>query len=80
MREIAGVEIPRSAGRWIVSRLREVGRADDATAAASIEYGLDVDCPVDWLTEEERAAVAVVLVSAPSSLDALRSSLAGDNP
>jgi hypothetical protein len=63
VREIEGVEITNSDGRWIVARLRDVGRADDATAAVSIEHGLDFGYAIDWLTPAEKDAVMMVLAT-----------------
>ena len=76
--ELEGVTIARSDGRWIVARLREIGRADDATAAASIEFGLDSNLAIDWLTSGEKDAVMMVLSGAPDSLHPLRATLARD--
>ena len=77
--EIEGVSIADSDGRWIVARLREVGRADDATAAASIEHGLDTGNAIDWLSPGEKDAVMMVLADAPDSLRLLRVTLARDH-
>ena len=77
--EIEGVEITNSDGRWIVARLRDVGRADDATAAVSIEHGLDFGYAIDWLTPAEKDAVMMVLAMSPPSLRRLRDSLARDH-
>jgi hypothetical protein len=76
--EIEGVSITSRDGRWIVERLREVGRADDVTAAASIEHGLDNDIPIDWLTNAERLAVIMALIEAPGSFVELRATLAAN--
>ncbi len=78
MGEIEGVEISNSDGRWIVARLREVGRADDAIAASSIEYGLDFNYAIDWLTPAEKDAVIMVLATSPPSLWQLHDSLTAD--
>ncbi len=79
MREIEGVSITNQDGRWIVERLREIGRADDVTAAASIEYGVDNDIPVDWLNNAEKLSVMMILLDAPASLARLRDTLARDH-
>ncbi len=79
MRAIEGVSITNRDGRWIVDRLREIGRADDVTAAASIEYGLDNDIPVDWLNNAEKLSVMMILLDAPASLALLRDTLARDH-
>ena len=78
MGELEGVSITNREGRWILERLREVGRADDVTAAASIEHGLDNDIPIDWLTNAERLAVMMALIEAPESFVELRKALASN--
>ena len=78
MGEIEGVSITSRDGRWIVDRLREVGRADDVTAAASIEHGLDDGHPVDWLTNGEKDALLSALIDCPDGLGELRGALARD--
>ncbi len=76
VREIEGVTVSSRDGRWIIERLREIGRADDVTAAASIEHGLANNIPVDWLAEGEKISVMMALVDCPYGLAELRGTLA----
>lgn len=71
-------QVTRSAAWWLVDRLRVVGRADEATAAAALEHALTEDDPGVLLSEPERDAVLAVLDDPPQSLLRLRIALARD--
>ena len=72
------VVTPEDAAK-IVELLRARGKADDITAAAAIEHGLEPDLYTVLLTPAERVAVLTVLVDPPDSLTALRGMLARDS-
>ena len=77
MARIAGVTISSTEAEWLIEALRQIGRADDVTAAHAIERALANLAPVDDLTTAERLAVLGVLVD-PPNLGELRAKLARD--
>lgn len=81
MAHIEGVAVSDGDAWWIVSCLRAVGRADDATAAFAIELALGAadDVDVDWLTPSQKDAILLALAGAPDSLLPLRSALAHEH-
>ena len=77
MARIAGVSISSTEAKWLIEALRQIGRADDVTAAHAIERAVANLAPVDDLTRAERRAVLGVLVD-PPNLGELRAKLARD--
>jgi hypothetical protein len=75
---IQGEFISQASARWLVDRLRAVGRADDVTAAWAIEQSLNDDLVVPELEEAESDAVLALLSDAPAGLVNLRNKLFSD--
>ena len=75
---IQGEFISQASARWLVERLRAVGRADDVTAAWAIEQSLNDDLVVPELEEAESDAVLALLSDAPAGLVNLRRKLFSD--
>jgi hypothetical protein len=63
---IQGEFISQASARWLVERLRAVGRADDVTAAWAIEQSLNDDLVVPELEKAESDAVLALLSDAPA--------------
>jgi hypothetical protein len=63
---------------WLVYKLRQVGRADDLTAANIIEKGVREELVMVALSEHERTAILGVLDDQPDGLAELRGTLARD--
>jgi hypothetical protein len=75
---IAGIRVTDSDAWWLVDRLRQAGRADDATAAQTIEAAIHVNDDVSDLIDAEKDALLVTLLDPPDGLLELRSLLASD--
>ena len=67
--------VTRANAWWVVDRLRVVGRADEAIAAAVIERALTDRAQGVTLTAPECNAVLEALIDAPSGLFELRDTL-----
>lgn len=75
MTQIEGVSVNDRDAWWLIDRLRSIGRAEDATAAFTIESALTTDTDVVWLTPAEKQAVMRALAQHPVTLIELRNEL-----
>ncbi len=77
MSEIQGIYITPADGRWLVDRLRAIGRADDLGLIKDIESAIAYDIDVDRLDERERHTIINALegVPSPPRLEQLRAVL-----
>jgi hypothetical protein len=74
-----GVPVAPDHALWLVYKLRQVGRANDLTAANMIEKGLRDELVAVALTVEERDSILGVLDDPPDGLAELRGKLASDH-
>jgi uncharacterized metal-binding protein len=73
---IEGIYVTEASGRWLVDRLRSVGRADDVITACAIEAAVDADDDLTGLDDAERGAIVTALDGCPThALAQLREAL-----
>jgi hypothetical protein len=61
MSQIEGIFITVAEGRWLVERLRTIGRADDVWLAARLEASLAYDSDVGPLDDNDRGVLVDAL-------------------
>jgi len=76
MSEIEGFFVTAAEGRWLVERLRALGRAADVWLAARVEDAVAYDTHIDVLARGERDAMIDALSGdLPPRLEQLRVTL-----
>jgi hypothetical protein len=75
MSEIEGVFVTAADGRWLIERLRAMGRADDVWLAAKVEDAIAYDSNIDLLAKERETMIDALGGDVPGRLHGLREAL-----